>query len=144
MPTLNPRLTITLPPGIAAQLRAISELTGNSQSSLIADLLEGSGEVFARVIEVLTAAKDAKESMRGKIKADLEIAQERVEAQLGFVMNEFTQATGSLIDEAEAIKRRARKKAGGSPRRVVTPLSNRGVRSTKKQGTTRGKNHGPV
>ena len=56
MTTQNPRLTITLQPTIAAQLKELSRLTGNSQSSLIAELLDGSSAVFARVIQVLTAA----------------------------------------------------------------------------------------
>ena len=56
MATKNPRLTITLQPSLAAQLRRLSELTGNSQSSLIAELLEGSGPVFDRMIKVMEAA----------------------------------------------------------------------------------------
>lgn len=144
MPTKNPRLTITLTPSLGAQLRTLSDLTGNSQSSLIADLLEGSGPVFDRMIEVLTAAKGATEAMRGKVANDLDKAQAKMEKQLGLAMEGFDAFSGSLLDESEAVTRRARKQAGGAPRRVVTPLSNRGVRSTEKQGKTTRKNHGPV
>ena len=77
MPAKNPRLTITLQPSLAAQLRKLSELTGNSQSALIGDLLEGTGPVFDRMIQVLEAAKTAKESMRGKLADDMEHAQPR-------------------------------------------------------------------
>ena len=61
MATKNPRLTITLTPSLAAQLRRLSELTGNSQSSLIAELLDGSGPVFDKMIQVLEAAAIAKD-----------------------------------------------------------------------------------
>ena len=77
MTTKNPRLTITLQPSLAAQLSKLSELTGNSQSSLIADLLDGSEPVFARLIDVLTAAKAAKLTMKGKLAQDMEDAQVR-------------------------------------------------------------------
>lgn len=133
MPAKNPRLTITLEPSLAAQLRKLSELTGNSQSSLIGELLEGSGPVFDRMIQVLEAAKVAKESMRGKIADDIEQAQAKMEGALGMVLEGFDQWTGSLLDEAEAVTRRARR--GPAPRGVSgpgaaapTPISNRGVR----------------
>ena len=133
MPAKNPRLTITLQPTLAAQLRKLSELTGNSQSSLIGELLEGSGPVFDRMIQVMEAAKTAKESMRGRIAGDIEQAQARLEEGLGMALEGFDQWTGSLLDEAEAVARRARR--GPAPRGVSgpgaaapTPISNRGVR----------------
>ena len=138
MPAKNPRLTITLEPSLAAQLRKLSELTGNSQSSLIGELLEGSGPVFDRMIQVLEAAKTAKESMRGKLADDMEQAQAKMEGALGVVLEGFDQFTGSLLDEAEAVTRRARRKgpasgarapAGGLGAAAPTPISNRGVRS---------------
>ena len=120
-------------PSLAAQLRTLSELTGNSQSSLIAELLQGSGPVFDRLIQVLQAAKTAKEAMRGKLVADMEDAQSKMEGAFGIAMEGFDQLTGSLLDEAEAVTRRARKgalKGEGSGRGAAapTPISNRGVR----------------
>lgn len=134
--TKNPRLTITLQPRLAAQLRRLSELTGNSQSSLISELLDGSTAVFDRIIQVMEAADAAKLSLKGKTAADLERAQKTMEGQLGFALDVFNDATGSLLDDAEAIKRRARRGAAGdakAPSRAATgtaptPLSNRGVR----------------
>ena len=136
MTTQNPRLTITLQPTIAAQLKELSRLTGNSQSPLIAELLDGSSAVFARVIQVLTAAEGAKQALKGKLSEDMEKAQTRVEAQLGLVMEEFDTSTGDLIDQMEQIKRRARgpgrADAAAPPTRPrarsATPPSNRGVR----------------
>ena len=133
MPAKNLRLTITLQPTLAAQLRKLSELTGNSQSALIGELLEGSGPVFDRMIQVMEAAKTAKEAMRGRIAGDIEQAQARLEEGLGMALEGFDQWTGSLLDEAEAVTRRARR--GPAPRGVSgpgaaapTPISNRGVR----------------
>ena len=86
MPAKNPRISITLQPSMAAQLRRLSELTGSSQSGLIGELLEGSGPVFDRMIQVMEAAKTAKESMRGKLTGDMEQAQARVESALGMAL----------------------------------------------------------
>ena len=143
MPTSNPRITITLPPATHAQLRRLSELTGNSQSALVADLLETSAPIFERTIRVLEAANDAKVELRGKLAADLASAQERLEKQLGLVLETVDEgALAPLLKEAEAVKRRARRaRASGSaaaaPTRkpeVSTPPSNRGVRSPAKTG----------
>ena len=83
MTTQNPRLTITLQPSLAAQLRRLSQLTGNSQSSLISELLDGSAPVFDRLIRVLTAAEGAKASLRGHLAMDMAEAQaEEVEAEV--------------------------------------------------------------
>ena len=133
MATKNPRLTITLQPSLAAQLRRLSELTGNSQSSLIAELLDGSGPVFDRMIRVLEAAAVAKESIRGRIADDLDEAQKKLEGALEMAQEGFDLFTGSLLDEAEAVGRRARQgqaKAGRGGRGGTppTPISNRGVR----------------
>ena len=143
MPAKNPRLTITMPPSLAAQLRRLSELTGNSQSAIISELLDGSQPVFSRMIQVLEAANDAKEAMRGRLVADMEHSQAKLERQLGLAMDTMNDVTRPLLDEAEAIKRRARrggqaKRPAGTQSAGVTPLSNRGVRSTVKRSIKRG------
>jgi hypothetical protein len=139
MPAKNPRLTITLEPSTAAQLRRISELTGNSQSALIADLLSGTGTTFDRLITVLETAQNAKAAIKGKLAGELEQAQHHIESQLGLRMEDsFFRESRSLLDEFERINRRARKaspaSAGVAPARGSTPMSNRGVRSTTKTG----------
>lgn len=163
MPAKNPRLTITIEPALHAQLRRLSELTGNSQSALIADILEGSGPVFDKVIRALEAAKTATASMRGKASVELDAAQARVEKQLGLVTDELDRATLPLFQEDEGVKRRARKQSSGAQdvggttpvrsaaqRRQATggtPPSNRGVRSTanpSKKAKQKGLNHGQV
>lgn len=138
MTTKNPRLTITLQPGTSAQLVELSRLTGDSQSAIIADILEKSAPVFERVIKVLSAAEHAKAELKGRMASDLEQAQAKIERQLGLAMDGFDAYTGSLLDEVEAVRRRARRATPGQPgggtsgarRARSTPPSNRGVRST--------------
>lgn len=143
MPTPNPRLTITLEPSTAAQLRRMSELTGNSQSSMISELLSQSAPVFDRLITVLEAAEVAKAAAREEAAEKLERAQGKIEKQLGLMLDWMDDSARPLIDHAEKVKRRARRRtavdecaarppaAGGAP---ATPPSNRGVRSDPKKG----------
>ena len=139
MPTKNPRITVTLQPATSAQLVELSRLTGDSQSAIIADLLEQSAPVFERVIKVLSAAAQAKAELKGRMASDLEQAQAKIESQLGLALDGFDAYTGSLLQEMESVRRRARRAPAGAERCEVsagargahaTPPSNRGVRST--------------
>lgn len=151
MPTHNPRLTVTLKPSTYAQIQEVSRLTGNSLSSMMAEILEQSEPVFARLIQVLTAAEQAKLEVRERMGADLAKAQARVEKQLGLALTEFDAFSGDLLEEVEEVRRRARRaprsdaqhRAGGATR-LSTPPSNRGVRSTANPPKTAKKAKGPT
>ena len=149
MPTLKPRLSLTLDPVLAAQLSRLSELTGNSQSKIITEILEGSTEVFARLIQMLEAAQAATAEVKGKVGRDMKAAQLRMERQLGLMVDDLEESAAPLLEPAETVKRRARKGALARDARPsapssgsVTPPSNRGVRSTK--DTPRKAQNGPV
>lgn len=148
MPTQNPRLTVTLEPSIAARLRRVSELTGNSQGSMVADILSQSAPVFDRLIKLLEAAEVAQVAAREEAASRLEKAQVKIEKQLGLMLDWMDESSRPLLDQAESVSRRRRYSGGkGAPlagdrarRRGTavaspTPLSNRGVRSeTQKPG----------
>lgn len=168
MSTTKPRITITLEPVTALQLKRISELTGNSQSSMVSEVLEQAVPVFERLIKILEAAELAKQSAKlaqrsVKLKSvqGLDDAQRRIEAQLSLAIEDFDNGTAPLLDELEKVQRRARKGvplAGkGSAhvavpsgaksvarKAVSTPLSNRGVRSAQKLEKVIAQNEGPA
>lgn len=135
MPTANPRITITLTPAVHALLKRMSTLTGNSQSAIVAELLETSQPVLQRVVTVLEAAHLAQANVGEKVKDSLAVAQAKLERQLGLALETMDEGARPLIDHAEAVKRRragagGTRRAGGAapvsaPRR--TPMSNRGV-----------------
>lgn len=140
MPTVNPRLTITLNEKSAAQLREISHLTGQSQSSLVAELLEESDPILDRMIRVLRAAESAKAALKERTASDLAAAQQKIESQLGLMLEAMDDASMPLLSQLERVARRGRKDAAGmaiaaAPRPsgvLLTPPSNRGVRLTTK------------
>ena len=160
MSTTKPRITITLEPVTALQLKRISELTGNSQSSMVSEVLEQATPVFERLIKILEAAESAKQSAEAAQQSiaiqsvgNLALAQRRVERQFGLALDDFDEASAPLLAELEEVKRRGRKalrdarpggSRGGPSGAVSTPLSNRGVRSTQKHDKTIAQNKGPA
>lgn len=122
MATKNPRLTITLKPELSAHFRRLSELTGQSQSSIISELLAGSESVLERMIRVLEAAEAAKGAIRGRVARGLDDAQQQLEGVLGIACGGFD----SVLKDLEAVPKTGG--AGGA----LTPISNRGVRLTRK------------
>nr|CRY96552.1 hypothetical protein [uncultured prokaryote] len=142
MPTSNPRITITLEPSQSARLKRLSELSGNSQASFISELIGSSMPVVDRLIRLMEAANEVRSGLTDDLVADMEASQARVEAQLGLALDDFDSNTSVLLDMAESVKRR--KVARGmrsvppatSPAPRPTPISNRGVRSTKKPSRT--------
>ncbi len=112
MPTKNPRLTMTLSPPMAEKLRRISELTGNSQASLISDLLEGCTSVFDRLILVLEAAETAKAQLVPQFADDMEASQAEMEKRLFRAFADFEKLAPSEAEHAESIPRRGRKGIG--------------------------------
>lgn len=149
MGTTKPRISVTLSDPTAATLRQLSELTGNSQSAIIGELLEMSQGVFSRMVRVLKAAQDAQHTVRTEIVAGIDAAQTRMEAQLGLAIEDMEQWEGKLLSEVEAVQRRAKKGGVGGKRSApasplpadLPPISNRGVtppQKGKKQGLRRG------
>jgi predicted DNA-binding protein len=141
MPTANPRISITLKPSLAAVLRELSELAGNSQSAIVAELLETSQPVFEKMVLVLRASAKVRDAAKQDLAAGLERAQGRLEQQLGLISDEFDGVTRPLLEAAERIDRRsgrgatARSAGGARPGlpQAETPPSNRGVRYPNKR-----------
>lgn len=138
MPTINPRITITLKPEVHAVLKRLSALTENSQSAIVSELLESSLSVFERMVSLLETAKKIKaEGMQvpDEFLAGLEAAQGRLEGQLGLALGDIDAGCRPVLEVAEKVRRRAGRQAGDSllaassrpARAAPTPLSNRGV-----------------
>lgn len=129
MPTQNPRLSLTLTPDLAWQLRRLSELTGTSQSALITSMLEGSNHFLWRLITTLEAAEEARGRIPGHVANLMNEAQQRIEEKFGLT---------EVLDQAQAHAARSTRNGTTAavtaerPAAVATPLSNRGVRSRAK------------
>lgn len=119
MATLNPRLSVTLKPSTAALLDRMSELTEQSRSSIVSEILESSEPVFERMVEVLAAAKLVKSDLKEGTKKRLEEAESQLHEQLGITMDIFDNASRPILDASEDINRRARKGRAASSRHAL-------------------------
>lgn len=133
MATKNPRITITLTPELHAVLRRLSDLTSNSQSGIVAELLTSSLPVFERMCEVLDAAQKLKEhglSAPQAVRDSLDRAQAKLEGQMSLVLEAFDEGGRPLLEQAEKVGRRkagaggTRSAGGPAPavRRSSTPV----------------------
>lgn len=149
MPTLNPRLTITLTPAVVAVLRELAELGGQSQSSIVGELLETTLPVFERVVFAMRAASTIQASANAEIASGLERAQAKLEDQLGLMLDDVDETLRPLLKEAGKVTRRgagvgaagralartdAPKKA---PERLTTPVPLTGGSGHPKRRKTR-------
>lgn len=145
MPSVKPRITITLEPQVHEVLKRLSSLTGNSQSSMVCEILTDSLPVFERMVEVLAAAEklraDAMSSQQ-EIGRGLKLAHGRVERQLGLCLADLDETFQAVLDAAVA----PASVPVAAAVEASAPISNRGVRSTpeaKKKGN-KGAGHGSV
>lgn len=132
MPTVNPRITITLTPAVSTVLKEMSRLTGNSQSAFVGELLEHSCSIFERMVQVLKAAERVKTQVNEDIVSSLEGVQLRLEKQLGNDLSDFGLAEGGeKTAPTGRITRRSGRIASApvATSRTSTPISNRGVTS---------------
>jgi len=133
-------------PSLAAVIRRLSELTGNSQSALIADLLEGSLPTLERMCTVLDAAKKLKEqgdAIPQEISQRLEQTQWQLERQLGLLLDDSDDVRRLILEETERVQRRAarpgKRSADRAARPDLAPFSNRGVTPHPTEGSVKPK-----
>lgn len=155
MTTTNPRLTVTLTPAVAAVLRELSKVGGQSQSAIVGELLQVSVPIFERVVLALRAAETVQAGAKAEIAAGLERAQAKLESQMALVLNQFDDAHKPLLEEAEKVSRRGTGDAGAGMRAarpataaavrkaLATPVPLTGGSGHPKRGKTgRGKGGG--
>lgn len=119
MPTLNPRISVTLKPSTDAILRRLSAITGNSKSSLVSEILEESEKLFEKIVITLEAAEKVKSSLAADSIARFELGHAQLQEQLGMAMDLFDNASKPILAQAETISRRATRvteAAGGAER----------------------------
>ena len=121
MATTKPRITVTLKPSTHATLRRMSELTKNSQSAIVGELLTSAEPVFDRMVRIMEAAVRAKEGAQGTVLKGLEQAHAVMERQLGLLDADFDVRTQDMLDGLEQVARR-------SGRGAAAPGASRGAR----------------
>ncbi len=146
MPTLNPRINVTLSPALYELVGRLAGYERVSRSMVIRELLETAEPVLLQALGLMDAAKGASAKARESLRSDLDSGIKAAEGTAQLMMGNLAMHTRDLVNDAQAIRGRrpASAKAqlrtdGLSPVVKVSkavrkpsvrpPLSNRGVKS---------------
>ena len=147
MPTVNPRINVTLSPSLFGMVDELAKHQRVSKSMVLRELLEASEPALAQVVAMLKAAESMTEAARKGCSGhgfDHHQHGDKKDQALALAAG----VTADLVAQAEAIKGRrpgrqlARKRSAGglavgtsavadqSPAPIRPPSSNRGVKSS--------------
>lgn len=146
MPTLNPRINVTLSPVLYELVGRLATHERVSRSMVIRELLETAEPMFLQALVLMDAAKGASAKARETLRTDLDLSIKAAEGTAHLMMGNLAMHTRDLVNDAQAIRGRrpvsakAQLRADGlSPVAKVSkavrkpsvrpPLSNRGVKS---------------
>lgn len=116
MPATNPRLSVVLPPSVAATLAALAQETGESASSLVRGLLEQAHPALGRMLELVRAAKGAKGQIGAGLAGTMDRVIDDLEDALAVAESRAGRVVSDLVAQAEAVKGRRRPGRTGAAR----------------------------
>lgn len=147
MPTINPRINVTLSPSLYGMVGELAKYQRVSRSMVLRELLEASEPALAQVVAMMRAAEDMTEAAKSRLLTDMDSALVKLEATKDQALALAAGATADLVAQAETIRgRRPGRRAGGMRQRHASqapqstgsdsppappgpPSSNRGVKS---------------
>lgn len=142
MPTLNPRVNVTLSPSLDSLVTRLADLERVSKSMVLRELLEAAEPSLLQAVALMEAAKGASVNAREKMAATMQKTIHDVHVLRDLVLEVASTRTRDIVAEAEAVRgRRPSRPArvSGSAGTVAVspirpkpakrpPLSNRGVK----------------
>ncbi len=142
MPTINPRIAITLQPHRHDLLKRLAALQGVSMAGLVTELLNEFYPVLERVCVALEMAKKAQATSKTGLKEAADRAIEEIQPMLTESMNQFDlfmkqiEAVGEVQKDDEPEKANPRVVTRGSGIECHIPASTR--KPSKGKGSARG------
>ncbi len=134
MPSKNPRLSVVLSPALSSTLAALSEATGESASSLVRGLLEQAHPALVRMLQLVTAAKEAKGQIGAGVGQALDRAVGDLEDAIAVADSRAGRAVRDLVEEAEVVQGRRRRAGASGARAEAPPLPSTPVPVTRGSG----------
>ena len=148
MPTVNPRINVTLSPSLYNMVEELAKHQRVSRSMVLRELLEASEPALAQVVAMLKAAENMTEAAKERMRKDMDQTITSLENKAEQALALAAGITSDLVSQAEAIRGRrprrqvARKRSAGDleagnqapveKRQIAIrpPSSNRGVKSS--------------
>lgn len=148
MPTVNPRINVTLSPSLDHLVHRMAVHQRASKSQVLRELLEAAEPALQRAVALMDAASRATAEVRGGLAAHLDRAQDATEDALAVVLSRLDRGR-DLVEQAEEVQGRRPARKGHARALVSAPLlraghknppsSNRGVKSEKTRGPANAK-----
>ncbi len=127
MPTLNPRVNVTLSPTTHRTVESLAKLQRVSKSMVLRELLEASEPALAQAVAMMEAANEMSIAARKKFAEELDGTIKSVETKKRKAIQLAAGITQDLVSQAEAIRGRRPARTGSAARpgrsRVVAPES---------------------
>lgn len=99
MPTLKPRVQVTLEPATHAVIERLAQLQSRTRGAVIADLLDSVAPSLTRTIALLEAAAEAPNDVKRGFRAAVESAHQELVALSGDASRQLDAFLDSLGDE---------------------------------------------
>lgn len=142
MPTLNPRVNVTLSPSLDLLVGQLAALERVSKSMVLRELLEAAEPSLRHAVALMQAAQGASVKARDRLVRDMQSSIDLANAASSLSFQVAANNTRDMVAEAEAIRGRRPPRRGSAaitpggspapvkrlPSRSRPPLSNRGVK----------------
>ena len=116
MPTVNPRVNVTLSPSLDALVSRLAGLERVSKSMVLRELLEAAEPSLSQAVALMEAALGASANARKNLVKDLDAGIKVAEGTSQMMLQNMALHTRDLVSEAQAVK-------GRRPSRVVRAAS---------------------
>jgi hypothetical protein len=145
MPTLNPRVNVTLSPSLDLLVGRFALVQRVSKAQVLRELLEAAEPALQRAVLLMEAAASAGSGVLAGLASSLGKAQADLEGRLDEALAMADGSTADLVTQAQALRSRrptsARPRAGAETAGAQKnpPASNRGVKSHNRSTAKRRK-----
>ena len=130
MPTLNPRINVTLSPSLDALVAQLAGFERISKSQVLRELLETAEPALRQAVALMEAAKGASVKARSNLAKDLDSSIKAAEGISELMLRELSTQTRDMVSEAEAVRGRRPSRGSAPARAPVAPAPVRPIPNT--------------
>jgi hypothetical protein len=143
MPTVNPRINVTLSPSLDHLVTQLATFERCSKSQVLRELLEAAEPGLQRAVTMMHAAESAMAGSKETLQRQLLAAADKADGAMRDALRAVENAQLDLVVQAQAVegRRPARRAAEPRPSTGVAPApnppaSNRGVKSSRQRSAS--------
>lgn len=119
MPTINPRINVTLSPSLDLLVGKFAKIQRVSKSSVLREFLEAVEPQMQQALALMEAAEGAKPNALRAVSADMANIVQALESAQRLAMSVAAGRTRDLVAEAQAIRGRRPARSGGGDGRIA-------------------------